>query len=223
MSELDTLLRSVLADGKLTGGEQTALLAFAQQHLRTDQDRAVARSRVFALATESHPAAAPTLRAVEAALKSLTSAPAAAADPTEVFFSPGTDCLDRIIARFSGCRRAADVCVFTVTDDRITRAILAAHKRGVAVRLITDDEKSHDLGSDVAQIRAAGVPVRIDRTPYHMHHKYALFDNRRLLNGSYNWTRGAAEQNEENLVDAGEPAMVAAFARHFTELWDSLA
>ena len=143
--------------------------------------------------------------------------------PTEAFFSPGTGPLDRIVARFNGCRRTADVCVFTVTDDRITRALLAAHQRGVAVRLISDDDKAHDLGSDVAQIAAAGVPVRVDRTPFHMHHKYALFDGARLLTGSYNWTRGAAEQNEENLLDTGEPAVLAAFARHFAGLWARLA
>ena len=26
----------------------------------------------------------------------------------------------------------------------------------------------------------------------HMHHKFAIFDGERLINGSYNWTRGAA-------------------------------
>jgi phosphatidylserine/phosphatidylglycerophosphate/cardiolipin synthase-like enzyme len=75
----------------------------------------------------------------------------------------------------------------------------------------------------VAQIAAAGVPVRVDRTPFHMHHKFALFDGARVLTGSYNWTRGAAEQNEENLLDTGEPAVVAAFAREFVALWDKLA
>jgi phosphatidylserine/phosphatidylglycerophosphate/cardiolipin synthase-like enzyme len=222
MPDLDTLLRSALADGKLAGGEQAALLAFAQQHLRTDQDRALARSRVFAAARESHPAAEPALKFVEAALKALTS-PGSGVAPTEAFFSPGGGPLDRILARFNGCRRTADVCVFTVTDDRITRSLLAAHQRGVAVRLITDDEKAHDLGSDVEQIRAAGVPVRIDRTPYHMHHKYALFDGARLLTGSYNWTRGAADQNEENLLDTGDPAVVATFTREFAALWQKLA
>ncbi len=39
----------------------------------------------------------------------------------------------------------------------------------------------------------------------HMHHKFALFDGGRLLTGSYNWTRGAAETNYENVIDTTDP------------------
>ena len=52
-----------------------------------------------------------------------------------------------------------------------------------------------------------------------MHHKFAVIDGSRLLNGSYNWTRGAAEVNFENVVDAAEAGLVAAFAAEFERLW----
>lgn len=143
-------------------------------------------------------------------------------EPSAAFFSPGPACLGQIVHRFLAARRSADVCVFTITDDRITRAILDAHRRGVAVRIITDNEKAYDPGSDVDRLRAAGVAVKVDATPFHMHHKFAVFDRARLVNGSYNWTRGAAENNEENLIDTGDPALVAAFLRHFEELWAKL-
>ena len=45
------------------------------------------------------------------------------------FFSPGEDCLDAIRDAFDGARRPADVCVFTITDDRIRDAMLAARRR----------------------------------------------------------------------------------------------
>jgi mitochondrial cardiolipin hydrolase len=115
------------------------------------------------------------------------------------------------------------VCVFTITDDRLADALLAAHRRGVAIRVLTDNDKAHDLGSDIERIAAAGVAVRIDRTPFHMHHKYAIFDGRRLLNGSYNWTRGAARDNQENVVVTDDPALVARFAAAFEALWGQLA
>jgi mitochondrial cardiolipin hydrolase len=54
----------------------------------------------------------------------------------------------------------------------------------------------------------------------HMHHKFAIFDGERLLNGSYNWTRGAANTNFENLVDTGDPELIAAFAEEFKRLWN---
>jgi phosphatidylserine/phosphatidylglycerophosphate/cardiolipin synthase-like enzyme len=109
--------------------------------------------------------------------------------------------------------------VFTITDDRITAAILEAHRRQIGLRIVTDNEKALDPGSDVERLRQAGVPLRIDRTPCHMHHKFALFDGELLLNGSYNWTRSAAENNEENLIVTSEPRLLKEFAGVFDQLW----
>lgn len=226
-AELDDLLRRSLTDHKLSGSEKQSLTGFALKQIDSDQDRAVARSRVFEVARQSvgDEPARQLLGWVEAALKALTqtsASDAAVERPAEAFFSPGDTCLQQIVHRFGSARRTADVCVFTVTDDRITRAILDAHRRRIAVRVVTDNDKAFDLGSDVQQLQAAGVPIKVDQTPFHMHHKFAVFDGSRLLNGSYNWTRGAARDNEENIIDTGDPRLVAAFQQHFEELWAKL-
>jgi len=144
------------------------------------------------------------------------------------FFSPGDHCLQQIVHRFNACRRTADVCVFTITDDRISRSILNAHSRGVKVRIISDNEKWHDLGSDIQQFREAGIAVKVDDIHNHadpgqnghMHHKFAIFDGIRLVNGSYNWTRGAANANFENIIDTADAKLLAAFAAEFERLWN---
>jgi mitochondrial cardiolipin hydrolase len=141
----------------------------------------------------------------------------------ESHFSPGPDCplaIERLLAR---SRRTADICVFTITDDRLADAILDAHSRGVAVRIITDDAKADDLGSDVDRLARAGVSLRIDRSPFHMHHKFAILDGATLLTGSYNWTRGAARDNEENLIVTDEPRFISSFTATFARLWAKLA
>jgi cardiolipin hydrolase len=137
-------------------------------------------------------------------------------------FSPGEGCRNTITQHLREARRNADLCVFTLSDDRITREVLAAHRRGVAFRFITDNTKEFDAGSDIAMLRSAGVPIAVDRTDAHMHHKFAIFDGTWLLNGSYNWTRSACEHNEENLVASNDPALVGQFQRAFEQLWTSL-
>jgi phosphatidylserine/phosphatidylglycerophosphate/cardiolipin synthase-like enzyme len=137
----------------------------------------------------------------------------------EAWFSPHDDCPGRIINLFAEARSHADVCVFTITDDRISEAMLAAHARGLRIRIITDNDKAHDLGSDIDRLAAAGIAVRIDRSPFHMHHKFALFDGRLLLQGSFNWTRGAARDNQEDLIVVDEPRLITAFGREFERLW----
>ena len=120
--------------------------------------------------------------------------------------------LFRLYNRFSGTS--------TITDDRLTSAILEAHARSVRIRIITDDDKSADLGSDAARFLQAGIALRTDRSRYHMHHKFALFDGALLLNGSYNWTRGAAENNEENFIVTSDRRLVEEFSAAFERLWE---
>ena len=127
-----------------------------------------------------------------------------------------------IVNHLINARRTIDICVFTITDDRISNTILAAHKRGVKIRIITDNEKAYDAGSDVPRFREAGIPLVVDESPFHMHHKFAIFDGQRLLNGSYNWTRGAAAQNEENIIDTDDRNLIAKFQHEFEALWTGL-
>ena len=97
--------------------------------------------------------------------------------------------------------------------------MLEAHGRGVRIRIITDNDKAADLGSDADRFLQAGIELRVDRTEYHMHHKFAVFDNAILLNGSYNWTRGAATNNEENFIVTTNRRLVAIFSKTFEDLW----
>lgn len=229
--ELNLFLARAFADRKLSGSERAALADWLSKNVRTDQHRGLARHAAFEI-VRGAPPTSDVIDWLEAVMKVLaplaqsgTVAAPTAAD--EVLFAPGDACRQRIVSRFAACRRTADVCVFTVTDDRITKAILDAHARGVRVRLVTDNEKQHDAGSDVARLRAAGIAVKVDDTSEaaepgangHMHHKFAVFDAARVLNGSYNWTRGAGELNYENVVDSADPALVRAFATEFERLW----
>jgi phosphatidylserine/phosphatidylglycerophosphate/cardiolipin synthase-like enzyme len=217
-------LAASLEDLRLSRGERQALGALLAE-MPSGFDRAEVRRLAFALAADAtvDPVARSVVAWLEAVVKVLDR-PEEPAAPTafEALFSPGQSCPRRVVGLIGESRAHVEVCVFTITDDRIAEALLTAHDRGVAVRVITDDEKASDVGSDVPRLRDAGVPVRVDRSPFHMHHKFALFDRRTLLTGSYNWTRGASENNEENLVVLGDPGLVSRFSERFERLWEKL-
>ena len=120
-------------------------------------------------------------------------------------------------------RRELDICVFTIADDRLSDEIIAAHRRGVRVRVVSDNDKQYDTGSDIARLVDHGVEVRLDAGPSHMHHKFALFDGCLLANGSFNWTRSATTHNDENLVVTDDPNLVRSFAQQFEVLWGHFA
>jgi phosphatidylserine/phosphatidylglycerophosphate/cardiolipin synthase-like enzyme len=224
--EVDSILSSIIDDRRLTPTERQALQAVLAERRAGEALLALFRSRAFALARAS--VREPRSREVISWLEEMVEAlhTPRAAEPSsrfEAHFTPGDGPLNAILRQVQSARGAIDVCVFTVTDDRITRALLDAHRRGVRLRIVGDDEKSLDVGSDMERLREAGVPVRLDRSEAHMHHKFAVFDRLRLVTGSYNWTRSAAEHNHENVLVSDDARLVQPFSRAFDVLWESLA
>lgn len=225
---IEAALRITLADARLSRGEKRALAKVVEPFSHDERRLQQARQSAFNIAREAvqEPQACQVISWLEDVLRVLVpsddSGPENGQTKSEAFFSPAHNCVDKIVRQFQTARRSVDVCVFTITDDRITDAILEAHRRKVAIRIISDDEKQQDLGSDIMQLIRQGVDVRLDQSEYHMHHKYAVFDNRRLLTGSYNWTRGAAQHNEENFILTSDASLLRAFRSSFEQLWEQL-
>lgn len=136
-----------------------------------------------------------------------------------VYFSPGEECLDAIIAQIKRSIHKISICLFTISDDRIADALITKHKLGVVIRVISDNEKVFDLGSDIEKLAKAGIPIRLDITENHMHHKFALFDDNITLTGSYNWTRSAERYNHENILITDSTSVLREFNKEFELLW----
>jgi cardiolipin hydrolase len=222
----DRMLQQTLEDGKLSTAERKALRENLRDGALDDRTRALLRSRVFEIAREAiaKDRGHSVVDWLEELTKLLLPFSGETGEPfVEAHFSPGEGCVRRIRGLLEGARRSADICVFTITDDRIAESVLAAHRRGVAVRVVTDNEKALDQGSDAIALARVGIPVRVDDSPYHMHHKFAIFDGDTLLTGSYNWTRGAAQNNEENLIIANDRRLLTAFKGEFERLWVKFA
>jgi phosphatidylserine/phosphatidylglycerophosphate/cardiolipin synthase-like enzyme len=227
IQDLDALLLQTLQDQTLSRSERKHLKDLLAHSERGEEHARVLRQRAFALARQHHATTGAT--AILEWLEDVTQTAAQLAHPNttepvaEALFSPGDTCRNRIAALLDQTRHTADLAVFTITDDHITHAITAAHRRGVHLRILTDNDKSEDRGSDIDRLARAGIPVRQDDTPAHMHHKFALFDQRLLLTGSYNWTRSAFLENSENVVVVEEPRLVRRFTDEFERLWAAFA
>jgi phosphatidylserine/phosphatidylglycerophosphate/cardiolipin synthase-like enzyme len=139
-----------------------------------------------------------------------------------VLFSPGTDILESISDLLSQSRETLDICVFTVTDERLASNILNCFQRGIKVRIITDDDKIYDHGSVIKDLRNAGVPVKIDHSRYHMHHKFGIIDSRIVFTGSFNWTYTASNHNQENLLITTNYDIVNQYAVQYNQLWNEM-
>ncbi len=219
-STLDAELNNSLEDRRLSREERHELKALLGNVALSAEERAFVRNRVFAVARTASELAPSTeilvwahdvIKAVEANRNEGTQ--------LELSFSPGDECLASIVRLLRWCKTSADICVFTITDNRVSRAIVECAERGVAVRVISDNDKSGDTGSDVVDLDKRGIDVRLDRSSHHMHHKFAVFDNAKALTGSYNWTRSAATSNRENILVTDDIRAALGYAREFERLW----
>jgi len=220
MKETLEHLKTSLEDAIMTRGEKKALKAIIQDKHLTKNELNWLRSEVFKLAkgNVSEFKNEQIIDWLEEANKIILPKTETGIY-TKSFFSPGTSCLDTINMNIGSATRKIDICVFTISDDRIRDKILYAINKGITVRIITDDDKTMDKGSDIEFLRNRGAKVKMDDSPHHMHHKFALFDDEILLTGSYNWTRSASQYNQENILETNDPKAIDQYKKEFERLW----
>lgn len=217
-------LSKTLEDRRLSRNERQALQHLLRQDEPTSERRRELLGKAFAAAQRAMTSHADrqVLAWLQEVSKLLVDNAKPAAELAEAFFEPHQDCGARLISLLDHSRSDIRICVFTITDNAVAGAILAAHRRGVTVRIISDGDKARDRGSDIARLETSGVPVRVDFAADHMHHKFAVFDSKVVVTGSYNWTRGAAERNLENIIVCDESRLVRPFVEEFERLWQVL-
>lgn len=151
----------------------------------------------------------------------------ARAEPADVTvcFSPpkpeACDPLALILSEIDHAKRFIHVFAFAMTSRPIARALLRAHKRGVEVEILFDQDAMAGKYSDLpVELRAAGVPIRSDPAiPALMHDKIMVIDGETVLTGSYNWTYSAEEKNAENEVRLRSPTLAAQYEAEFQFLY----
>ena len=140
----------------------------------------------------------------------------------KVYFSPGTDILESLSALLRQATKSLDLCIFTITDGRLAADLLDCLERGIKVRILTDNDKMYDNGSVIQDLKNAGIPIKIDHTRYHMHHKFGIIDSRIIFTGSFNWTYTASSHNQENMLVTTNFDIVKQYEDQFKQLWNEM-
>jgi phosphatidylserine/phosphatidylglycerophosphate/cardiolipin synthase-like enzyme len=143
--------------------------------------------------------------------------PAASSATIETCFAPESNCAAFAVRAIDRAEQEILVGAYGLTMGAgIVEALLRAHQRGVDVKLIADKTSPCGRNSGIEPLASAGVPVWIDHSARIAHAKTMVIDGAVTLNGSYNWTRGAAVNSEDlNLV--ASPAVAEAYAAHWRD------
>ncbi|WP_196157147.1 phospholipase D-like domain-containing protein [Reinekea sp. G2M2-21] len=221
-TELTQLLSDTFEDQRIDALEKATL--FETFKPLSSEQRAFVRNQAFDIMKRHSRTAQsePPFKWLEQVLKSLDNS-MPKTTYTGVYFSPGDECLSALLNLIDAAVQSLDICVFTISDNQLRDALFKAHRRGVTLRIITDNDKTDDIGSDIDDLNASGIPVREDTTRHHMHHKFAIADRKRLATGSFNWTRSASQFNHENVLILEDESIIERFCVEFERLWDEFS
>ncbi|QZY97793.1 phospholipase D family nuclease [Pantoea dispersa] len=153
----------------------------------------------------------------------LSTGAAVAAPSIDVGFSPEGSAQQLVLRTLDSARESIHLMGYSFTSPEVVRALVAARRRGVDVRVVVDDKGNRSKASQAALnvLANAGIPLRTNGQYKIMHDKVIITDGQNVELGSFNYTRSAAESNSENaLVVRGVPALAQTYLAHWQSRWD---
>lgn len=152
----------------------------------------------------------------------------AACRSTNAFFAPvpsgARTATDDLLSLVQASRRTIDVSMHHLVHPRVIDALEDAAKRGVTVRLTTDDDHCVTrMTPEMRSLVSAGAEIRYVPTSCEMfqlaHNKFGVFDGKSAMVGSGNWSKGGLERNFESFIVVRDSADVAALTAVFERTW----
>jgi len=150
-----------------------------------------------------------------------TTNPALDSNSIQISFCPKDPCSENLISQLDAAQQTIDIAIYSFTLDEISDALIAAHERGVTVRVVFDKSQAASQYSEDERLAQAGIPLKImQKNRGIMHNKFAVIDNQTVATGSYNYSQNATENNNENLIILHSPQIAEQYETEFEFLWN---
>lgn len=150
-----------------------------------------------------------------------TDAPIAARGTLQAAFAPWDDIEELVTDTIGSARRQVLVQAYLLTSKTIASTLVAAHRRGVEVRVLLDAEQLVKAASSMApELADAGIPVWLETRYQNAHNKIIVIDagtpEAAVITGSFNFTWTAQHRNAENILIArNNPELAARYAANW--------
>jgi phosphatidylserine/phosphatidylglycerophosphate/cardiolipin synthase-like enzyme len=131
----------------------------------------------------------------------------------------GTEIKQRIVSEINKASQCIYVAMAYFTDRDIANSIIEAKSRNVTIDIILSSNAQNETVK--LMLRGAGIDVHAFSTGDSrgiMHHKFCLLDNRISINGSYNFSYNASNNNIENIHLSDDPEIYRQLLVEFDRL-----
>ncbi len=128
----------------------------------------------------------------------------------------------QLIKVINSAQKNLDVAIYSLTDNPTASAIVAAHKKGVSVRVISDKQQSGEKYQEsiLRSLTKSGIPVKVNTHTGLMHLKVTIADQKTATTGSFNYTKSAETKNDEVFVVLHDEKVAKDFDTEFNRMWN---
>jgi phosphatidylserine/phosphatidylglycerophosphate/cardiolipin synthase-like enzyme len=128
---------------------------------------------------------------------------------------------DALLSLIDGATTSIDVALYGLNRQSVIDALVAARTRGVAVRVVGDDEAAMgDYSVAYHVLTQAGITVVTDAsTSKIQHNKFLVVDGEVVWTGSTNFTDTGLTLNANNSVAIADTTLAGVYAVEFEEMW----
>jgi hypothetical protein len=131
----------------------------------------------------------------------------------------GTEIKQRIVSEINNSKQIVYIAMAFFTDRDIANAIIGARSRNVSIDIILSSNAQNETVKQM--FREANINVHAFDTGDErgmMHHKFCLIDNKITINGSYNYSYNASNNNVENIHISDDYSIFKQFLQEFEKL-----
>lgn len=136
-------------------------------------------------------------------------------NPSATSYRGGID--EKLAAAIDRARLSVDMAIYDLNLWSIRDALIDAHQRGVAVRMVTESDNMDEL--EVQELKEAGVEVIGDRQEGLMHDKFVIIDRSEVWTGSMNFTTGGGYLDNNNLIRLESSRLAEDFTSEFEQMF----
>ena len=137
----------------------------------------------------------------------------------EVLFSPDDHPSERLVELVEQAGTKIDFLAYAFTLNNLRDSMLQAHQDGLNVSGVFDESQAGSEGGEYEAMRSAGLDVRLDGIGGLMHDKVIILDEDTVVLGSYNFTRSADENNDENLLIIHDAGIARQYTAEFARIY----
>ncbi len=139
----------------------------------------------------------------------------AGAETLEIHYAP-VENLERVdVELLKSAQKQIDMAAYSLTDWAIVDALLDAHRRDVAIRIVLDPSQQHAFD----RMREITGDIRMKTPGPYMHLKSYSVDGRILRSGSANLSASGLKQQDNDVIVVHEASAARAFEERFERIW----